>query len=86
MSEVISFRLDTENPREARAQKVLTVWQEEGYSIRHTITEALLTLEDPRTDPFAIIDMEELNETLNQVSQMLEQMEDGHLVPATKNN
>ena len=45
MSEVISFRLDRENPREAQALAVLTKGQEAGYSLRHILTEALLALE-----------------------------------------
>ncbi len=45
MSEVICFRLDQNNPREAQALAVLRKGQEAGYSLRHTLTEALLALE-----------------------------------------
>jgi hypothetical protein len=45
MSEVISFRLDRNNPREAQALGVLKKGQEAGYSLRHVLTEALLALE-----------------------------------------
>jgi hypothetical protein len=45
MSEVISFRLDRNNPREAQALAVLRKGQEAGYSLRHVLAEALLALE-----------------------------------------
>jgi hypothetical protein len=44
MSEVISFRLSEDNPREAQAREVLNAWVDKGYSVRHIITEALLQL------------------------------------------
>jgi hypothetical protein len=44
MSQVISFRLDPNNPREGRALAVLAEWQEQGHRVRHTLTEALLGL------------------------------------------
>ena len=50
MSEVISFRLSKENPREALAYEILKGWHEKGHSIRHTITEALLKLGEPCPD------------------------------------
>jgi hypothetical protein len=42
MSEIISFRLNSENPRETQARDVLNAWVNQGFSIRHIITEALL--------------------------------------------
>ncbi|MCU0485171.1 MAG: hypothetical protein MUC85_03575 [Anaerolineales bacterium] len=45
MSQVISFRLDENNPREAQAQQVLQTRASRGYSLRHTRVEALLALE-----------------------------------------
>ena len=45
MSEVISFRLNKDNPREARALMVLKGWQEQGHNIRYIITEALVNLD-----------------------------------------
>lgn len=42
MSKVSSFRLSDDNPREAQAREVIEAWVEEGYSVRHIITEALL--------------------------------------------
>jgi hypothetical protein len=45
MSEVISFRLDKDNPREATAWQVLQEWIAKGFTTRQTITEALLILD-----------------------------------------
>ena len=42
MSEVISFRLDPKNPREAQAMAVLQNRQEKGYRTRDILTWALL--------------------------------------------
>ena len=44
MSQVISFRLDPDNPREGRALAVLGERQEQGYRVRNILTEALLGL------------------------------------------
>jgi hypothetical protein len=44
MSQVISFRLDPNNPREGKALTVLGERQEQGYRVRHILTEALLML------------------------------------------
>lgn len=42
MSKVYSFRLSDKNPRETQAGEVIDAWVNEGYSLRHIITEALL--------------------------------------------
>ena len=44
MSKVISFRLNSDNPREAQALTILYDWLSQGFSTRHTLTEALLSL------------------------------------------
>ncbi len=44
MSEIISFRLNPNNPREARALEILAVRQDEGFGIRQVLVEALLML------------------------------------------
>lgn len=44
MSKVFSFRLNPKNQREAEALAILKDWLAQGYSIRHTVTEALLNL------------------------------------------
>ena len=46
MSEVISFRLNNNNPRETQARGVIKAWVKRGYSLRSVITEALLRLGD----------------------------------------
>lgn len=42
MSEVFSFRLNKENPREVRAMKIIQTWDSCGYSLRYIATEALI--------------------------------------------
>ena len=74
MSEVISFRLDATNPREAQAREVLRSWYAQGYSVRHIITEALLKV-DEESEQVTDIALAELNETLGRVGQLLEQMQ-----------
>ncbi len=46
MSEVINFRLDKNNPREAQAREMIEVWVKQGYSLQHILTEALLRLKN----------------------------------------
>lgn len=74
MSEVISFRLNKENPREAQAHAILKARYEKGHSIRHTITEALLRLDEPGISLIQDAKLDEINETLSRVSQLLERM------------
>lgn len=73
MSDVISFRLNRENPREAQALEILDAWGSRGYSVRYVITEALLKLHGP--GPESIVDKQipELSAVLNQVNKLLEQ-------------
>ena len=42
MSKVYSFRLDSDNPREAQAIEVIDNWVSQGYSLRNLLTEALI--------------------------------------------
>ena len=42
MSNVYSFRLSNDNPREAQARDAINTWVSRGYSLRHIMTEALL--------------------------------------------
>jgi len=51
MSDVISFRLDNDNPREQKARQALKDWYEKGYNLRHITTETLLKLEEPQAAP-----------------------------------
>jgi hypothetical protein len=80
---VISFRLDGDNPREARAREVLRAWYAQGYSVRHVLTEALLALDEGRhQDEESAFALDEVNRTLRQVIQMLERMQNGRYVAA----
>ena len=40
MSQVFSFRLDEDNPREAQALQVIKTWASKGYSLRYILVEA----------------------------------------------
>lgn len=73
MSEVISFRLNKDNLREGQALDILETWCNEGYSIRHVITEALLKLNGDGYEEAATT-LDELQTTLNQVVHLLEQL------------
>jgi hypothetical protein len=46
MSQVFSFRLDENNPREAQAIRILEARVSQGHSLRYVIIEALLALTD----------------------------------------
>ena len=69
MSEVISFRLDKDNPREAQARAVLKTRADKGYSVRHVLTEALLAYYGSHKD----MDIHELSAKLDQMYKMLQQ-------------
>jgi hypothetical protein len=69
MSEVISFRLDKDNPREAQARAVLKAWADKGYSVRHVLTEALLAYQGSHKD----MDVHELSVKLDQMYNILQQ-------------
>jgi len=77
MSEVISFRLNRENPREALALEVLKNRFRKGFSVRYVLTEALLKL-DESEDASKNISYNDLKEALHQVNQLLEQIGGGH--------
>lgn len=84
MSEVISFRLDRGNPREARAREVLKRWYGEGYSVRYVLTEALLKL-DEDTDQAGQAQatlLAELMAALERANHLLAQLQTGQVVPA----
>jgi hypothetical protein len=68
MSEVISFRLDQDNPREAQARAVLKAWVDQGYSVRHVLTEALLAYRGYKEG----VDIDELSHKLDQISNILQ--------------
>jgi len=74
MSDVISFRLSKDNLREAQAYEVLKAWYDKGYSVRHTITEALLRLDEPKLDSVTGASLNDINRTLGQVRELLERI------------
>lgn len=71
MSKVYSFRLNTDNPREAKAEEVINAKSKEGYSLRYIVTEALLGLDNSEYKTSAL----ELSGTLDQLIEMLQQNE-----------
>jgi hypothetical protein len=83
MSEVISFRLDRNNPREAQALGVLKKGQEAGYSLRHVLTEALLALEASAEEEQAVARaLLEVAGRLEQIQSALEQFRHMKLPPS----
>ncbi|MFC1878760.1 hypothetical protein ACFLZW_02490 [Chloroflexota bacterium] len=83
MSEVISFRLNKDNLREAKALLVLQEWSAKGYVIRQTIAEALLSLDQNETKPESAA-FNDLSKTQSQVNHLLRQIESGNSSPVTK--
>ena len=72
MSEVISFRLDISNPREARALEVLNAWIEEGFSVRFIITTALIKF-DQHGSTFELSQNDHnLDFIIDQITQLIE--------------
>jgi hypothetical protein len=83
MSEVISFRLDRNNPREAQALGVLKKGHEAGYSLRHVLTEALLALEASAEEEQAVAQaLLEVAGRLEQIQSALEQFRHMKLPPS----
>ena len=79
MSQVIGFRLDQDNPREGRALAVLEAWQEQGYSTRHIISEALLRLGGEAGSEVSST-LAELQKVLGHAHRLLEQMQQGQII------
>jgi hypothetical protein len=74
MSKVISFRLNPDNPRDAKALSVLQTWSSQGFSTRQTITEALLQLNSANPEA---TDNEALKDLSQQIKVLLENIEHG---------
>jgi len=82
MSEVISFRLDRNNPREAQALDVLKKGQEVGYSLRHILTEALLALEASAEEEQQLLAaLAEVSRRMEQIRSALERLQHANLAP-----
>jgi hypothetical protein len=75
MSEIISFRLDPKIPREAEALRALACRQEQGYSTRHILTEALLQLDQAGIERNLQGLMGEILSMLNQVGDQIENLQ-----------
>ena len=73
MSEVISFRLNKDNPRESTAWQVLKRWNAKGFNVRYIITEALIKLDEVSVEPTAM-ELYELHKTLCQVNESFERI------------
>ena len=73
MSKVISFRLNPDNPREAQALDILRTKQNEGFSSRRILTDALIKMATEKENS-NILSINELNEALEQVSGFLERL------------
>lgn len=65
MSQVFSFRIDENNPREAQARQVIEDWASKGYTLRHVMIEALLTYADKEAR------QDDLSSALEQIITML---------------
>lgn len=72
MSRVISFRLNPNNPREAEALSVLQKQLTEGFTIRQTITKAILMLDSVNLLP---TENQAFNDLSKQIKELLENIE-----------
>ena len=73
MSEVISFRLNPDNPREAQALEILRAKQAEGFSSRRVLTDALIGMVSKKGQEM-LFPIDEFNTALEQVSGLLEHL------------
>jgi hypothetical protein len=81
MSEIISFRLSNDNPREAHALELLNSKHNQGYSIRFIITEALLMLENQGMGSEYQFLMIELRNILREVNNLQTEIENERCSP-----
>ena len=72
MSEVISFRMDKNNPREAHALDVLNTWIDKGFNTRFILTKALLELDHPDFDAEETRNDQGVDVVLDQIGRVLE--------------
>lgn len=77
MSEIISFRLNPDNPREAQALEFLRTKQAEGFSSRRVLTDALIGMATEKVQS-ALFPISEFNKALEQVSGLLTRLNDGN--------
>jgi hypothetical protein len=72
MSEVISFRVNHNNPRETQALRILENWCAQGYSVRQVVIEALLRLDHSDLSSEVCQNNQELSTLSEQINQVLE--------------
>ena len=72
MSNIFSFRLSNQNPRESQAREVIQAWVKRGYSLRYIITEALLLLGNHETQTVKIDD---ITEPIDRLFKLVERLE-----------
>ncbi len=77
MSEVISFRLDPNNPREAQALAVLVRHQERGYSTRQILTDALLKSDQTGIEDELQRQMADILMVMTRLSEQIEHLHRG---------
>lgn len=83
MSRVISFRLCRDNPREAQALEMLQQRQEQGFSTRQILLEALLSLSsDANTSDLNDI-AARLEDVLNEANDYIARLQNGQSVTGT---
>ena len=64
--------MNPDNPRDAKALAVLQDWSSQGYSIRYTITEALLWVDSANSNA---ADNSMLNDLSQQIQELLDNIE-----------
>jgi len=80
MSEVISFRLCRDNPRESEALAVLRRKQKQGYGIRQVLVEALINLERDNSDEQIVLLAGQLQAAIREANSLVEHMQQGRVV------
>ena len=86
MSKVISFRLDEDNPREARALAVLKARCAQGHRARNVITEALIRLDEATNNSGTKDDDESLATIASQVNHLVDMIKAGNNIPIGPKN
>lgn len=84
MSKVFSFRLDADNPREARAREVINTWLDKGYSLRYLVTDALISYmkEDIEKKEFGSV-VDQLQELILSLDKIPEEHPSNTVLPNT---
>lgn len=77
MSEVISFRLDPNNPREAQALQVLEGMITKGYSLRFIISEALVQFGSTENGSGRGENDPDIRATLREITKILDRIQTG---------